>query len=69
MLKKVTQSAEDSKLRKKMSNDYFTNSYLSKVKYGVSIDHMVLIRFSSLFRFLSRNALLVLQSCSSSSSS
>ena len=52
-----------------MSNDYFTNGHMSKVKSGVSINPMVLIRFSSLFRLLSRNALLVLQSCSSSSSS
>ena len=69
MLKKVTQSAEDSKLRKKMSSDYFTNGHMSKVKSGVSINPMVLIRFSSLFRILSRNALLVLKSCSSSSGS
>ena len=32
MLKEVTQSAQDSKLRKKMSDGYFINGHMSKAK-------------------------------------
>ena len=32
VLNEVTQSAQDSKLRKKMSNGYFLNGHMSKAK-------------------------------------